>query len=175
MATLCPLAKRLFLLASKLRGVGAELEGQPDGVLPLYRLPEQVEAAVRRRMASEPAEKVEHAVRDAVRDAAALWDLFFVVNQCFMAERRTMWLLLLCLSHAITAWTRGELSRHGPPIEEQVRLNLRDLIVWNEVVETIGQRRYQGYDVLLPAPRKELDDLREKAEHRLMSNSTRTL
>ena len=48
------------------------LKGKADGAHPLYRLPEQVEAAVRRRLASEPPDKVERAVRDAIRDVAAL-------------------------------------------------------------------------------------------------------
>jgi hypothetical protein len=78
-----------------------------------------------------------------------------------------MWSHLLLLSHALTRWSRGELSRKAPPIEKQVRGYPRDLVVWHTVVETISERRHQGHDVLLPGARRELDDLKAQAEQLL--------
>jgi len=144
------------------------LKGQPEGAYPLYRLTAQAERPDRLRHMTEQSQKIRGAVRDAVRDVGAAYFLFVEVNRCVMAEGRTMWLSLLCLSHALTVWVRGELPRNAPPIESQVRAYLRDLVVWTEVVETISERRFQGHDVLLPGHRQELDDLKEQAEHQLM-------
>ena len=105
--------------------------------------------------------------KDAVRDVAALWYLFFEVNGALMAERRLLWSHLLLLSHALTAWTRGPSTPKSPPIEDQVRGYLGRLVIWTEAVETIRKRRFQGYDVLLPQARKELDDLRTHAQDQL--------
>ena len=143
------------------------LKGRPDGAHPLYRLPEQVEAAVRRRLTAEP-EKVERAVRDAVRDVAALWHLFFVLNTCVMADVRLMWAYLLLLVHVVARWSRDDLGRPSPVFEEQVRAYLTDLVVWHGVVDTISQRHFQSYDPLLPEARKQLDDLRKFAEDQLV-------
>jgi len=144
------------------------LKGQPEGAYPLYRLTAQAERPDRLRLMSHESQKIRGAVRDAVRDIGAAYYLFVEVNRCVMAEGRTMWLSLLCLSHALTAWTRGELPRNAPPIASQVRGYVRDLVVWTEVVEMISERRYQGHDVLLPGHRQELDDLKKQAEHQLV-------
>lgn len=41
------------------------LDGQPDAAYPLYRLPDQVEAATRGAMKGQPREEVDRAVRKA--------------------------------------------------------------------------------------------------------------
>ena len=117
-------------------------------------------------MTKEPLDHVEQVTKDAVRDVAGLY-LFFDVNVALMAERRLLWSHLLLLSHALTAWTGVTSPRRRPPIEQQVRLCLRDLVIWTEAIEAICKRRFQGYDVLLPEARKELDDLRTHAQDQL--------
>ena len=42
------------------------LKGKPDGAQPLFRLSEQAEAAVRRRLPNETLDRIERAERDAV-------------------------------------------------------------------------------------------------------------
>jgi hypothetical protein len=144
------------------------LKGLPEGAYPLYRLTAQAERPDRLRYLAGESQKIRGAVRDTVRDVGAAYFLFVDLNAGVMAEGRTMWLSLLGLSHALTPWTHGELPRTAPPIASQVRAYLRDLVLWTEVVETISERRFQGYDVLLPGHRQELDDLKEQAEHLLV-------
>jgi hypothetical protein len=143
------------------------LRGLPDGAQPLFFLTEKAETTARHRLGPDASARIYAGVRDAVREISALYYLFVEVNVRVDHERRLMWAHLALLSHAITAWSRDELSRKTPPIEKQVRGYLRDLVVWHRVVETISERRYQGYDVLLPGPRKELDDLKAQAENLL--------
>jgi hypothetical protein len=140
------------------------LKGMPEGAYPLYRLTAQAERPDRLRYLTGESQKIRGAVRDTVRDIGALYFLFVEVNRSVMVESRTMWLSLLCLSHALTAWIRGELTSKRPPIVSQARGYVRDLVVWHTVVATISERRYQGHDVLLPGTRKELDDLKAQAE-----------
>jgi len=118
-------------------------------------------------MAREPLEKVERAVRDAVRDVAALWYLFQVVNITIATERRLLWAHMELLAHTVFGWLRDEF---GAPerAAERVRSCVREVVVWHAVVETISRERFQGYDVLLSEPRQELDDLRRFAEDLLV-------
>jgi hypothetical protein len=68
--------------------------------------------------------------------------------------------------HVVLAWSQ---ERKGPaPVEEQVRFYLRDLVVWHAVAETIGERHFAGYDVLLSEPRTALGDLKRFAEEELL-------
>jgi len=112
---------------------------------------------VRRRLTGEP-EKVERAVRDAVRDVVALWHLFFILNICLMADVRLMRAQLLLLVHSMSRWTRNDLRQLSPVFEEQVRLYLKDLVVWHGAVEAIGQRHYQAYAPLLPEARRRVPE-----------------
>jgi hypothetical protein len=118
------------------------LRGQSEGAQPLFFLTEKAETTARHRLSQEASAKIYAAVRDEVRDIAALYYLFVELNVRVDHEKRLMWAHLHLLSHALNAWTRDELSKKLPPIAEQVRAYLWDLVVSHTVVETISERRY---------------------------------
>ena len=98
----------------------------------------------------------------SVRDVAALWYLFQVVNIALATERRFMWAQMQLLVHTVGSWLRDELD-FPERAAERVRSHVREVVVWHGVAETISKDRFQGYDVLLSEPRQELDDLRRFA------------
>jgi hypothetical protein len=75
------------------------LKGQPEEMLPLTRLLDQVEQTARTSVTEKkPSDRLGRAVRVAVRDAHFLYTLMIAVNAHYLEQQRVFWLLTLLAS-----------------------------------------------------------------------------
>jgi hypothetical protein len=142
------------------------LKDAPDSSYPLYRLPQQVETAVRAAHKGEKPEVISRAVRQSVRDVAYLYYLHSEVNTRLMGEWRGM-----CLQVALAASHLGPVFRTDTPDPEALawahritRTGLAELLEWEAATRILAMRSFGGQTPLYPAWAEQLAAMVTEAE-----------
>jgi hypothetical protein len=89
------------------------LKGQPPSVYPLHRLPEEMQTSVRAGLKGEKRDRVDAAVRTAVRDVAFLFNLVTQTNSCVLAEQRANSLNYFLVSQGLKDFLKGSTAWEG--------------------------------------------------------------
>jgi hypothetical protein len=138
------------------------LKGQPPSVYPLYRLPEEMEASVRAGLKGDKRERVDAAVRTAVRDVAFLFNLVTQTNSCVLAEHRANSLNYFLVSQGLKAFLKGSTPWEG---EEQERWCgfaeslVSEVFTLRGALSHIAKTYFRGRPVLFPETAATFDQL----------------
>jgi hypothetical protein len=142
------------------------LQGQPDEVYPLYRLPEQMEQVVRQALKGEKDhDRVERAVRQAQRDVGFLHYLGSQTNSRFQGEKRALFLHLLLIIHEVRHWMENNdpfatLGLGWPNTAGFVV----EVFGYQQAHQMISDQYFQGQSPLFPALEDALVTLVEQTE-----------
>jgi hypothetical protein len=142
------------------------LKDAPDTSFPLYRLPDEVEHAVRGSMKGEKSEVTHRAERRAVKDVVLLYYLHSETNIRLMADWRA-----ICLQVALAASHLGHLFRVDVPDPKDLALGrqltgmgLAELLEWDAAVRTLAARYFGGQTPLYLAWATQLASMLAEAE-----------
>jgi hypothetical protein len=142
------------------------LKDAPDTSFPLYRLPDQVEQAVRLAHKGEKPEVINRAERRAVKDVVLLYYLHSETNLRLMADWRA-----ICLQVALATSHLGHLFRADTPDAKDLTLGrqltgigLTELLEWDAAVRTLAARYFGGQTPLYPAWATQLTAMVAEAE-----------
>ena len=146
------------------------LQGEPESAYPLYRLPQQVDDAVRGAMRGQPREQIDAAAHRAVRDVVFLFFLHQEANQRMENDRRANVLMVALLASQLSLCRERERSGRDRLVEwrTMARDVVRRLNAWRHALSTLTERYFSGHDVLFPDVRAEwegtVDLLRQVVE-----------
>ena len=140
------------------------LKGQPPGMYPLYRLPEEMEAAVRiaAKGRRHREEEIWPEVRKAVRDAGFLFYLVTQTNALVLRERRANWLAHQLVLQGLRAFIAGHEPWEGVP---QRRWSLaaeslvHEVVSLNGAIQDLATRYFRGQTPLFPTTAEDLAQL----------------
>jgi hypothetical protein len=138
----------------------------PESHYPLYRLPRQVEEAVRHAMNGERPEAVNRAVRQAVQDVAFLYILHGDCNIRLMADWRA-----ICLQIALARSHLARLYEHEVPKADELArtrhltlAGVTELWEWDAAIRLLADCYFGGESPLYPAWAEQLAAMGEQAE-----------
>lgn len=131
----------------------AWLGKHPEEPLPLERLTEQVETAIRKRMKGEPPDKLQTEVRRAKHEAVFLFCLQENVNLSFQCEARSLGLLCVVAAEPVRNALRDQRSRRTRPSAGDDPFRAWQTYVFEVrghqgVVDQIAKQYFDGHPVL---------------------------
>jgi hypothetical protein len=141
------------------------LKDQPTSAYPLYRLPDQVEESVRTAMKGQDHDRIERAVRSAVKEVAFLYYLHSQLNGRLLSEKRALWLHLALTCSGLKDAFRHDDAEALTEWTNRAALCLGEAYLWRGVVERIAERYYQGGWPLFPDTTRQVQDFLEQAQH----------
>jgi hypothetical protein len=150
-----------------LTAYAASLVGKPNAAFPLFRLPEQVEAAVRKQTKGEKIEEVAAEVRRAVRDVVFLAHLHFDVNTRVTEGHRGNLMHTLFLAERLGRLIRmdpfrggaGEMREEAVFWRELARPLLAEVYTLVGTVANLEATYFDGHGLLFPTVRENLDSV----------------
>ena len=145
------------------------LKDKPEEAAPLYRLPNQMEQAVRQAMKGRPEAEIWPTVRLAVRDVAFLVYIVLTANERAMNQRRE-WALLHV---AFAEWLNGMILRKIYNKRHQSKEHIKnwgvaaehrlvELYGFQSFINVISERYFDGSQILF---QDVVDDLKDIIKH----------
>jgi hypothetical protein len=124
-----------------------------------------VEESVRTAMKGQDTQRIERAVRGAVKEVAFLYYLHSQLTGRLLSEQRALWLHLALTAAGLRDAYRNEDTQALTEWVERAALCVGEAYLWHGTVERIAERYYQGRWPLFPDTTREVHDLLEQAQH----------
>ena len=145
------------------------LKDKPEESAPLYRLPNQMEQAVRQAMKGHPEKEIWPSVRLAVRDVAFLVYIVLTANERAMNQRREWALLHIALSEWLNGIIlikvynkRHQSQEHIKNWKVATESRLIELYLFQDSINAISEYYFDGHQILFS---EVADDLKDVIKH----------
>jgi len=138
------------------------IKGQPAGLYPLYRLPTEMEASVRDGLKGEKRERIDAAVRTAVRDVAFLFYLITKTNSCVLTEQRANSLGYFLVSQGLKDFIKGSTPWEGEDQERWCSFAeslVSEVFTLEGAVNHIATTYFRGRSILFPETAETFEQL----------------